>query len=286
MHIQRSKAAQQGRKRGVYCPHNIMDFMQTRTTTLTKRSLTIALISVLLGALSIALIATPASAQKNIQSTTVEIGNDSIDNDGDGKIDEVNTGQHPTYNTYDEDSISVAEQYISKVVGLNRGRIDVTYTDGSVFRYTPHKESAASQKTLVQQFQDTGNILSLRGNGKYLRLTNGFTGKSQDLAILDLSKRNGYAHHYMTQADLRADESTEVIVVSRNHRHIVHVSVVRVDMANDDLKVLSRYVVTDSKVAAKKTSVDGSAATITLKDRKGATVKTLAVDENYKLYVK
>lgn len=74
----------------------------------------------------------------SIPNAGVEITGDKVDNDGDGKIDEVNTveenGYHPYYSTLDP-SVSSSGK-IRTVWALRYGDFGVRYADGSNYRYS------------------------------------------------------------------------------------------------------------------------------------------------------
>lgn len=69
-----------------------------------------------------------------IPNAGVEISGDKIDNDGDGKVDEVNIGLHPYYSTLDAGASSTGN--IKSVWGLRTGDFGVKYGDGSNYRYS------------------------------------------------------------------------------------------------------------------------------------------------------
>lgn len=70
----------------------------------------------------------------SIPNAGVEISGDKVDNDGDGKVDEVNTGLHPYYSTLDAGISSVGN--IKSVWALRYGDFGVKYGDGSNYRYS------------------------------------------------------------------------------------------------------------------------------------------------------
>ena len=122
-------------------------------------------------------------ANDTITNNGIEISGDSIDNDGDGAIDEVNTlslnGSHPAYRHF---SLTPSDEYktaIRSVSARPRGVIRVTFADNSIFDYSIFT-TTTSKKTLYKNISNTGRIVAVSENGKTVRTVNLFTG-----AIID-----------------------------------------------------------------------------------------------------
>lgn len=107
----------------------------------------------------------------------IEISGDSVDNDGDGSVDEYNTiavnGAHPYYSTLDPYDKAVKASSITTISGTTNGDIIVTFADDSVYLYDAISLTTGA-KTKARSVAGTAYIVvSL---GKYGVIVHGYTG--------------------------------------------------------------------------------------------------------------
>lgn len=136
----------------------------------------------------------------SIPNGGVEIRGDSADNDGDGRVDEVNTlsenGAHPYYSTLDPASGKVFGRDILAVsVTLITHQVNVTYADNSVYAYSVFSSSAFFGSKALS----SSAVFSLGGSG-YLGVwfgtqavvMNGYTGSVVATGTLRAANRTAF----------------------------------------------------------------------------------------------
>ncbi|MEK9159609.1 MAG: hypothetical protein AAB383_02660 [Patescibacteria group bacterium] len=110
----------------------------------------------------------------SIPNAGVEISEDGVDNDGDGKTDEANLGSeglHPYYGALNANVNSVGK--ITGFWGLQYGQVGVRYADGSVYRYRPFSVSTRTVATVKAIYGTAYFTVTLNGSTVYM---NGYTG--------------------------------------------------------------------------------------------------------------
>lgn len=115
----------------------------------------------------------------SIPNYGIEIFGDSVDNDGDGSVDEYNTlssnGLHPYYSTLDPYDTAVKTSSITSFKGTTLGDIIVTYSDNSKYRYDVFSTVTFKKTTTVQSVVGTAYLaVSL---DKKAAIVNGYTGE-------------------------------------------------------------------------------------------------------------
>lgn len=214
-----------------------------------------------------------------IANNGVEIADDTIDNDGDGQVDEENTvddnGEHPGLGDTDPADTDAFSQYVTAVVGGTNGSIVVTYSDNSVYRYTVFAITTETE-TAVANYDDTGYIIVVHPTSKKLALVNVYDGTVYQR--LRLTKQ-AMVQWMMRLFDLRSDDVTEVVIIS-NKGKSARVAIVQVDLASGSLTLVDRIRVVGKKITPQRSRL--SAKKITLK-RKVKTVHTLRVNKYYNL---
>ncbi len=208
--------------------------------------------------------------------TEVEIDDDGIDNDHDGKTDEVNTGVHPGHESDDVDDDQQFEDSVSTFEGAAKGKLKIKFKDGSRFEHRIFNNATAEKDTVVAQVKGAGALLAVRGNGRTIAAVNPYTGKKLDTEKLALARTFGT--HSLKQYDFLKDGSTEAVVISRNNKNVTHITVLRFSEKTNTLKVVSRKTVLDTAASPKRTTF--SKDTITLKNSKGKTLKTIVVNSD------
>lgn len=152
-------------------------------------------------------------------AASIEIRGDDIDNDGDKKIDEVNTldenGPHPKYAQKDPLNAEQAANIIGTVVSDTKGRIKVAYRDGSVYRYDIFPQYDGEKETMVRQYRKLGYYLVLHPQGRNMKLVNVFKGKvtaSRSLTEVNYSKHalkfGKFGSSYIGIAVSKSDKET------------------------------------------------------------------------------
>ena len=218
-----------------------------------------------------------------IQNNGVEIYGDSIDNDGDNEVDEVNTttenGAHPYFSLLDPTSTEIYAASITQIKGIKNGKIKVYFSDGSVYRYTIF-DIDTDNKTIVKQHKKSGWLLVLRPNGKKLKLVNPYTGES--VSTLKLSEDQSYKKNSLKQYNLREDQDAgvEVIITSKNENK-VRLTIVKV-------KINDRVLKKKDTVTFKKDNVDVSktltkSKSISLRNSNSITLLKYSVSKKYQL---
>jgi len=165
-----------------------------------------------------------------IVNNGVEINNDGIDNDGDGVIDEANTldenTAHPEYGVIDPTDADAINHAIVSVRSTKKGRIEVTFADQSIYRYTVFKKKQKKPLRLIQ-YPDTGYYIAMSATGKRLALVNVLNGDVVDRTIF---KGKTYTKHYLQFANIRGNAVQEVIIASKN-RSLVRLAFVGVNLS-------------------------------------------------------
>lgn len=108
-----------------------------------------------------------------------EISNDSVDNDGDGDVDEYNTlaenGVHPDYGTLDPYDTSLADSSLLGFSGLPHGDILVLLGDGAMYWYDAVPVTFAKALTGVRRVDATAFLVAWVG--RQAAVLNGYTGE-------------------------------------------------------------------------------------------------------------
>lgn len=217
-----------------------------------------------------------------IANNGIEISGNGTDDDDDGSIDEVNTlaenGIHPGYGSVDPTSKADFLATVTSITPKKKGRILVTYADDSVFRYNIFPNFTGDKKVVVKSFRNRGLVNILHPKGKALRLINVYTGAQ--LSSKKLSTQKTYTSHSIKNLDVRDDGKVEVVVTSKKQAD-VRVSVVKVNMSTQKLKLYDTASATQTSVAPSKTTVRKKK--ILLKDSSGKVVLTFFVTKAYVL---
>lgn len=112
-----------------------------------------------------------------ISNYGIEISGDSIDNDGDGSVDEYNTisqnGAHPYYSTLDPYDTAVKASSITTISGTTDGHIIVTFADSSVYLYDAISLTTGA---ITRARSVVGTAYVVVWLGKYGAIVNGYTG--------------------------------------------------------------------------------------------------------------
>lgn len=214
-----------------------------------------------------------------IPNAGLEIGEDGIDNDSDGLIDEVNTveenGEHPYYGTLSPTEAEEVAVNITSVTGAAAGIVTVTYADGSVYDYKV-LTTASTKATLVQQYTSTGYGVVLDRKGKLIELVNLYNG---DIATSkQLSTKAASSANFLLK-DVRKDGKTEAVVTTVRKKKVT-LYMVKVTANSAKLSLKDTVKVASGKVATNKTKVKKS--TVTLRTSKGKTVDAFKVNKKYR----
>jgi hypothetical protein len=264
--------------------YDILIIINTYNKHMKKIQYTTTLFAAAFLALSVGLFVPNATFASNGEDemeveVEVEIHGDGIDNDRDGKTDEVNTGAHKSHETEDVEDEDRFDEVVSTFEGKAKGKVKVKFKDGSVFEHRIFHNATAEKDTTLEQLKGSGLLLAVRGNGKTIAAVNPYTGKKVDTAKLSLARTFG--KHTVKQTDFLENGSEEVLVVSSNQKNVVHLTLLRFNTTDDAFDVLSRKTVFSVNAVPKKTTLTTN--TIQLKNAKGRTVKTLTVDDYYKM---
>lgn len=213
----------------------------------------------------------------------MEIDDDGIDNDGDGEVDEVNTGTHPTYGSLDPDDADSDDTAISSISASSAGTILVRYADDSVFSYDVFTGFTKSKEVKVQQYKSKSYYLVLHPNGKNLKLVNALNGQ-----VVDSQKitKHTFGKNSLKTLDVRKDGSTEAVITSKNNKtkgkkNQVRVTVVKVNTATESLtkkgsvKFKSKKAVVGKTKAVKKQ--------VRVRKKNGKVAEKLRTTKAYKL---
>lgn len=222
-------------------------------------------------------VADSTDTNDTIPNNGVEIDGDAIDNDGDGEIDEVNTGEHPYYSTLDAATSTTVNTDITAVTGTTNGNILVTYADNSIYQYAIF-EVTSTKTTKVEQYVDTGYAVVVHPKGKKLKLVNIYSGAVAD--TLKLTKKNQTSQKLLL-TDFRSDDATEAAIITQLNKKVT-VSVVKVSVSNENLSKHDKLVVTDAK-NIKVSKTKNTTKKINLKNKKGKVLFTLLVSKQYAL---
>lgn len=213
----------------------------------------------------------------------IEIGNDGIDNDGDGTVDEVNTleenGIHPTYGLYDPADTTLYPLTVISVVGSTLGNIQVTYIDNSVYQYHIFPKFTGEKLTKVKRYKKTGYFLVLHPKGKRLKLVNIYNGEILSSALL--SKKIKYKYNSIKVIDLRLDGSKEVVVTSKSVVNNIRASVIKVNLTATELVKKDSVKLINKKIVPRRTR--GVKSTLRLRDSKLNVIKSYKVNKLYEL---
>ncbi|MBI2415621.1 MAG: FG-GAP repeat protein [Candidatus Kerfeldbacteria bacterium] len=225
-------------------------------------------------------VANATDTNDTIPNNGVEIGNDSIDNDGDGSIDEANTttenGAHPYYSTLDSTDTAVVATAITAITATTDGLVQVTYADNSVYTFSAF--TGGDDALAVAQYQDTGYVLALQSTGKNLALLNVLTGVVDTTVTLSKTKR--YSVNSLKLLDVRNDGAVEAVITSRSKAKVL-LSIVKVNLAGTTLKKYDSVTATNKSVTPSKTTVKKK--TLLLKSKKGKALLTYNVTKQYAL---
>ncbi|EKD79285.1 MAG: hypothetical protein ACD_41C00112G0001, partial [uncultured bacterium] len=212
-----------------------------------------------------------ADTNDTIVNDGVEIDDDNIDNDGDGKVDEANTKSendaHPEYSTYDPLDEAAVDSAVVSVRAKKSGKIRVRFADDSVYVYTIFK--GVNGKPTVLQYLDSGYYLLLDKAGKKVAWVNVLNG-----AVIDRTKlsKRGYTTHHLQLADLRNDDRKDLIMTSRK-RAQVRVAIAALNLTKLQFQQQDQIVVTAPGVKLANTTVVGN--TIDLRDQRVAIVNLI-----------
>lgn len=208
----------------------------------------------------------------------IELGNDGVDNDGDGSVDEVNTvaenGAHPVYSSLDPADTATTQVNITSVVGSTNGTILVTYADSSVYQYTVFT-TTTSKTTKVNRFNRTGYAVALQRKGKKIVLVNLYSGDKPSSKKLNKKPATVAAFKL---ADLRSDNKKEAVVTNKRKSN-VKVYIVKVNKTQGKLTLKDKKKVISKKVAPKKTKIKKN--TVQLRNAKGKVLFKLKVNKLY-----
>ncbi|MBI2415504.1 MAG: FG-GAP repeat protein [Candidatus Kerfeldbacteria bacterium] len=227
-------------------------------------------------------VANATDTNDTIPNNGVEIGNDSIDNDGDGSIDEANTttenGAHPYYSTLDSTDTAVVATAITAITATTDGLVQVTYADNSVYTFSAF--TGGDDALAVVQYQDTGYVLALQPTGKNVALLNVFTGVVDTTVTLSKTKR--YSVNSLKLLDVRNDGAVEAVITSRSKAKVL-LSIVKVNLAGATLKKYDSVTATNKSVTPSKTTVKKK--TLLLKSKKGKALLRYQTNKTYTLHL-
>ncbi|MFA5995866.1 MAG: VCBS repeat-containing protein [Patescibacteria group bacterium] len=205
--------------------------------------------------------ATPPSGYVNdttdtndeIKNNGVEIGGDSVDNDGDGVIDEVNTvSKNETHPEYGTQNPAYTNSGIVSVAGAKNGNINVTYADNSVYRYRIFKVKTA-RVTVLATYDDTGYVIVMHPTGSKLALVNAFNGYSYNTR--QIAKK---ARYKKMALQLTTVQNQVVAVVTEKRGLNVQLSLTKLLIDQQKLGKMSRQFLRNAKVNVTHTVVQDS----------------------------
>ncbi|MFA6028196.1 MAG: integrin alpha [Patescibacteria group bacterium] len=220
------------------------------------------------------------------EETSVEIGGDGIDNDGDGVIDEANSlsenGVHPIYGTIDP---SDQEAYLNSIIsvrGYTNGNILVTYKDNSVYSYNIYS-IVSKKKTKVKQYQNTGYYLVLHPWGKKLALVNVYNGEVLSRKLL--SKKVKFKNNAIKIYTMAHSKFATIISKKKLK---VRLYVVKIKISETKLTKKAKAITESAKIKIKKTTKKKNS--IYLNNQKGKHIREyqlsyLKKKAKYKLYL-
>lgn len=190
----------------------------------------------------------------SIKNNGIELDDDGVDNDGDSKIDELNTlkenGVHPEYGMYDASDSSLYKRAVDEIKKTTNGDILVRYADNSVYLYDVFPVQT-KRATRVASYSNTGYLFVLHPKGRKIKLLNVYTGAS--LSKKKLAPRNFRRNNlYITQVRKKS-----VAIISSKKRERVRISLVTVRMSREELKKKRSIHLFDRRVRVKRTHLNG-----------------------------
>lgn len=212
------------------------------------------------------------------ESSMVEIKGDDIDNDGDGIVDEVNTieenGVHPEYGVFDPTDTDVYASTVRSVEGGVNGTIAVTFMDNSVYQYTVF-DIETDKKTVAKSFKEKGYVIILHPTAKKLALVNVYTGEvlSTKKLTTEGSKKRAFK--------IGTIQNKPVVVVTAKKGSTVVLSLVKVQLSQEQFKKKSQQTVKSSVVSVSKTKLQSKK--ILLRDSNASVVHTYRVNTEMEL---
>ena len=214
----------------------------------------------------------------------IEIDGDTVDNDTDGEIDEVNTltenGAHPYYSTLDPNDTTLVTTAITTITPKKRGNIKIEYADNSVYSYNIF-ETDSTNKIVYARYEDTAYAVMIHHKGKNLALVNLYTGTVLDKTKLSQTKT--YRTNSLKFLDLRTDDVVEAIITSIQKSKQVHLSVVKIKLDSETLNKKDSLSLTLHKVDQAKTKVHFNE--IVLRQSNGDVVERITANKQYQLSV-
>lgn len=216
-----------------------------------------------------------------IANNGIEISGDTIDNDGDGDIDEVNTlesnGEHPGYKNSDPSSKDQYTNIVLTITAKKNGKILVKYADNSQYLYSIY-DVDTDKETTVKSYEGKGYLLVVHPKAKKIALVNVYTGHV--LEKQKLQDKN-FKNQALKQNDFYDDGKTEAIVVAKKDE-AVRITILRVKPKKDNkLKKLSALNVTQTGVKPEKTK--SKKKVIELRKKDGTVLRTILVSKEYQL---
>lgn len=223
-------------------------------------------------------VANALDTNDEIPNFGVEINEDSIDNDGDALIDEVNTvaenGEHPYYSTLDVTDVEAVGSNITGIEGAPAGVVTVTYADNSVYNYTVFSTST-TKVTQGRQYKSTGYAVVVQHRGKKAVLLNLYTGEKTDSQVLTNKK---LSTPRILIADIRNDAKKEVVVTAVSTK-AAQVFLLKIKVTAGNLVLKDKISVLSKKVAPAKTQVKKNK--IILRSEKNKKIVELLVNKKY-----
>lgn len=217
-----------------------------------------------------------------IANNGVEISGNNRDDDDDGIVDEVNTlaenGIHPGYGSVDPTDKDAFLANIQSITPKKKGRILVKYADDSVYRYNIYPNFTGDKKVVLKSYRNRALVNVLQPKGTKIKLVNAYNGEKLSTKVL--SKNKTYAKHSIKNLDVRHDGVIEVVVTSKK-KSSVRVSVIKVNMNAQTLKLYDTAPVTVAGVVPSKTKAPKKK--IVLKNADGEIVLTFVVTKAYVL---
>lgn len=213
-----------------------------------------------------------------IKNNGIEIGNDDVDNDADGLIDEVNTiadGAHPEFGVYDPNDTADYSAAVLSIEGDTDGTIRVTFADQSVYQYTVFTVTT-TKDTQVKSYKGTGYLVVLHPQGKKLALVNVYTGEVLSTVTLGATS---YSKINLKLLDARSDGSIEAVITTQKNS-TGYVAVVKVKQATERLKKKEVEAYTGPAAVSKTKVVKKK---LLLRRKSGKTLETYKVNKKYHL---
>lgn len=182
----------------------------------------------------------------NDSASAIEIPGDGIDNDGDGKIDEVNTlannGAHPVYAHLDPAEAGVFKNSIQKIRYRKNGTIRVTYADDTIYAYDPFPKSTKHVKAVRRK--KSSYLVVVHPRGKKVVLLNLLNGQ-----IVDTKKLRNTKHtHVNIKSAIQRNRHT--VVVTTKDDTSLQVSLLQAKKTAGMLKKHSVFRTTDPSIVS------------------------------------